>query len=97
MKTKPKTERPSQQQISEWAGNPVTEWLKFLVANEAMERQLEMADSLCSFEPQKTQEIMVGLDAARDTWEKVAIALDGDWTWIMEEESESVRDYPEGE
>jgi hypothetical protein len=92
-----KPEQPSQQQVSEWAENPVTLEFKRLVEKEIEECRLSMAEAFCPFEPQQTQEIMAGLNGAADTWEKVGIALEGDWTWIMEEESESVRDYPEGE
>lgn len=89
--------RVSPKQIAEWTENPVTLALLALVEKEIEDLDRGMQDAFIPFEPQKTQEIMAGLNGAKDTLERAVIVLKGDWDYFMEEENEPVRNNPEGE
>ena len=85
-------------QITEWIESPVTLKLKELVESQIKEIRDSKADAFHPFDPQKTQETMAQLDGAQDTWEILAEQiLVGDFSYLMEEPDEPVRDNPEGE
>lgn len=73
-----KTEIPMEQ-ILEWCDSPVTKLLKSLALKEVEELQEvgRATDIFQPFEPQRTQEILAGRNAAIDTWEDVVEALEG--------------------
>jgi hypothetical protein len=84
------------EQLKEWSESPVTLELKDLVKQQVEEIKLSKADAFHPFDPQRTQETMAQLDGAQDTWEILVQILEGDFSYFMEEDSESVRDNPEG-
>lgn len=69
----------SKQQIIEWIENPVTIAFKHIAKYERDELMNNRGvDAYHPFEPQKTQEILAGLNGAVDTWDFVIEALEGE-------------------
>ena len=63
-------------QLIEWTENPVT--IVFRRIAETMRDEAESAkgvDCFHPYEPQKTQEVLAGLNAVADTWDNVVKAL----------------------
>ena len=89
--------RVSPKQIAEWTENPVTLALKGLMQAELKKTQSSKADAFHPFEPQRTQEVLAGLEGNEEILEIVLDTLSGDWDYLMEEENEPVRNNPEGE
>ena len=76
----------TKEQVTEWFENPVT--LAFKAGCESEKEDIESAigiDVFHPYEPQKTQEVLAGLNAAADTWEVVIDAL----TEIDEDDAEA--------
>jgi hypothetical protein len=83
--------------LTEWRESPVTLLLKDLVEKQIKELKASRADAFHPFDPQRTQETMASIEGAIDTWEIVANqVLDGDFSYVMEEADEPVRDNAEG-
>lgn len=83
--------------LTEWRESPVTLELKRLVELQVEEIRESKGDAYHAFDPQRTQEILAQLDGAQDTWGIVAEQiLDGDFSYVMEEDDEQVRDNAEG-
>jgi len=79
--------KPSQEQIKEWLESPVNEYLTGLISTH-IENFNDGVDSYHPFEPQKTQEILAGLNGALGAWEDILDVLEGDWTAVEEDEDE---------
>ena len=75
--------------LSEWLDHPVTKELRYLVQKQIEDTEVAMQDAYNPFEPQRTQEILAGLNGAWDTWTDIAEVLDGDWDKIEEIEDDS--------
>jgi hypothetical protein len=84
------------EQISEWAESQVTLELKKLVEGEIAKVRSARADAYHPYQPERTQEILAALHGADDTWDIVAAALEGDWTFFEVDDGEQVRDHAEG-
>lgn len=79
--------RVTNEQIEEWKDSHVVRTLLAFV--EAEIEALESARGVTvyhPFEPQKTQEVLAGLNGAYDTWHIVANLLQGDWSHFEEED-----------
>ena len=68
------------EQILEWTENPVTKLLKRLAEKEieALEEGCTTSQVFHPFEPQRTQEVMAGLNGAIDTWMELVETLEGE-------------------
>ena len=74
-------------EVEEWTENPVTEALKSLLETHLKELEQTPRDEFYfPFEPQKTQEVLAGVNGAIDTLEHIINALEGDWSFFEEEE-----------
>ena len=82
------------EQIAEWKDNPVTRKLLDLVVSQIKEIQVAKGECFHPFQPERTQEIMAGLNGCEDTWEIVQSLLEGDWEYFDEEDDEPERDIP---
>lgn len=82
------SKRIEQSQIEEWIENPVTIALKDLLEAELEHIQEAKASAFHPFEPQTTHEVLAGLNGAEDTWELVLGFLDGDWSYLEEDDDE---------
>jgi hypothetical protein len=70
----------SEQQVNEWKESQVTEALKAKIETySGFVRSAEGIDAYHPFDPQRTQEILAGLNAIVDTLELVLEWLEGDW------------------
>ena len=75
----PKLMQVTREQVLEWLENPVT-----LVFKEFARQELENTitakglDAFTPFDAYKTQEILANLNGARDVWEDVTEALNGE-------------------
>lgn len=71
----------------EWVENPVTEELLRAV-NEEIGVLLEtpISDCLVHGQPELTQDNLVDLDTRRYTWEIFKEILEGDWSYLEEED-----------
>ena len=62
-------------QAIEWCDNPVTIWFRKTAENHLEEAEAcNGVDAFYPFEPQKTQEVIAGLNACADTWALVIAA-----------------------
>ena len=77
-----------QEQVQEWTENPVTVALRDHIDSLIQELQAAKGDAYHPFQPERTQEILAGLNGAVDTWEIALEALAGDWAYFEEEENE---------
>jgi len=71
--------RITKQQLEEWIENPVTIFFRQWAEEE--KESCEMAsgiDVYHVYQPQRTQEILAGLNGCVDTWDLVIAALEGD-------------------
>lgn len=76
-----------QQQIEEWAENPVTIHLHKLIEEEL--KIFEQMDMFFPGEPQKTQEALLKMIASASELQRVQLALEGDFSeFSSEDESE---------
>ena len=77
------------EQIRDWTENPVTIELRKLVQEE-IEGIQETTVTDCFFpgEPQKTQENLIELEARLSAWVLMDELLDGDWSYLEQEEIE---------
>lgn len=82
------------EKIAEWKDSLVTKTLLDYVTSEIKRTQDAMGNCFHPFQAEKTQEIMAGLNGARDTWEQIQELLEGDWSQLDEEEDEPERDIP---
>ena len=74
-------------QITEWVENPVTIELAQHIASELQEiHGAKELDAFHPFQPERTQEILAGLNAAEEQLECVLAWLEGDWTFLEDEE-----------
>ncbi len=72
-------QRPSQELMDEWFESSVTKY--FVKQFEDRIKRLDdvgTTDVFHPFDPQKTQEILAGINAAIDVWEEVVEALSGE-------------------
>ena len=77
------------QQIADWAENPVTLELLDLIDEEIKEILLTPAASCLALgNPQKTQENLIKLDVLAESFATLHMALEGDWSYFEEEEDE---------
>jgi hypothetical protein len=60
--------QPNEQQINEWKESQVTEELLRLVRQFSESLRTSHIDAYSPFEPQKTQEILAGINGALDTY-----------------------------
>jgi hypothetical protein len=73
----------SQEQVREWLESPVNEVLIKGIQNYVDElRQAKGVEVFHPFEPQKTQEVLAGLNGAIDSWEDILEVLAGDWSLV---------------
>jgi hypothetical protein len=81
----------TQDQIDEWAENPVTLAFKE-IAEEERESTYQAIGVDCYhvYEPQKTQEVLANLNGAVDTWDLVIAALEGEGLLSMEEDDDAI-------
>lgn len=79
---------PTTEQIEEWRESPVTRALFKHVHEEIAMISGAMGEAFTPFDPQRTQEIMAGLNGSRDTWLFVSDLLEGDWS-LFEKDEES--------
>lgn len=83
----------SQQQITEWLDNPVTEALAGLVELEldaALDRR--GIEAFCPFQPERTQELLATLNGYREAWEDILETLDGKGLWELDYDGDSTED-----
>lgn len=77
----------TREQVLEWIDNPVTLVFKQFAQQELEETlRSQGLGAYAPFEPQRTQEVLANLNGARDVWEDVVEALEGEG--LMEEENE---------
>lgn len=77
----------TQDQITEWTENPVTQAFKKLAEQEAQELSyVKGVDAYHPFEPQRTQEVLANLNGCVDTWDVVMATLDGEGLWESEDD-----------
>lgn len=79
----------TQEQIDEWAENPVTQELKslaILLMNDVDQAKL---NAYVPGDPQKTQETLAIAAGAYGVWDTLIEALEGDWSYIKIEEDEN--------
>lgn len=79
----------TEEMIRDWADSSVTKNLLELVGEQITD--LESGEGVICyhpFEPQRTQEVLAGLNGAVDTWSIVQELLGGDWEYFEEEESD---------
>ena len=82
-------EQVTRDQILEWLENPVT-----LIFKEFARLELEHTiaakglDAFTPFDANKTQEILANLNGARDVWEEITEALNGEGLAFEEEDNE---------
>ena len=80
-------QKVTREQVLEWIENPVTLVFKEVAKLELSETiQAKGLDAYNPFEPQRTQEILAGLNGAEEVWSMIVEALNGEG--IMEEEDE---------
>ena len=76
-------------QIVEWLDNPVTLVFKEFARQELEDTIISQGlDAYTAFDPHKTQELLAGLNGAKDVWEDVTEALNGEGLAFEEEEDE---------
>jgi hypothetical protein len=80
--------QPNEQQINEWKESQVTEELLRLVRQFSESLRTSHIDAYSPFEPQKTQEILAGINGALDTWEIVEDLLEGDWSYLDDSDTD---------
>jgi len=77
----------TREQVLEWIENPVTLVFKKVAELELSETiEAQGLKSFMPFEPQRTQELLAGLNGADEVWSMIVEALEGEG--IMEEEDE---------
>ncbi len=79
----------TEEMIRDWADSSVTKNLLELVGEQIA--NLESGKGVTCyhpFEPQRTQEVLAGLNGSVDTWSIVQELLGGDWEYFEEEESD---------
>ena len=75
----------TRKQVLEWIENPVTLVFKEVAKLELSETiQAKGLDAYHPFEPQRTQEVLAGLNGAEEVWGMIVEALEGEG--IMEED-----------
>ena len=79
--------RISQQQRDEWADSLVTKELKRLI-EKYLNEYIGEIDAFQPFEPNKTQELLAGINGSIDTWEDIIELLAGNWELVDEEEED---------
>jgi ribonucleotide reductase alpha subunit len=78
----------TQEQIEEWTENPVTLELKALAIGMLDETVDATKTAYSPGNPQKTQETLAIIAGAQGVWDTLIEALEGDWSYINEEEDE---------
>lgn len=81
----------NREQILEWAESPVTLTLLEIVKQEVTEFEEAKKDAFAPFDPQRTQEILAGINGAQDSWEMIAPLLQADeaaWDHYLKTEEE---------
>ncbi len=74
-------------QIEDWTENPVTLELKRLSELEIAQAVMKKGiDAFHPFQPQRTQEVLAGLNGIHETWEYMVGFLEGDWSYFETEE-----------
>lgn len=74
----------SREQVLEWCENPVTLRMKYLAHQQVEDFETRNTEVFYPFEPQKTQEVLAGINACVDTWEDVVETLEGQGVWLDE-------------
>lgn len=79
----------SQDQVLEWAENPVTLALLELICDEIDRIEATpVINCLAPGEPQKTQDNLIDLTARAYTWDTIREVLEGDWSYLTEEDDD---------
>ena len=85
--------KPSKEQIMEWTESPVTIELRRLLLVERDELiAAKGLDAYQIFQPQRTQEILAGLNGAAESLDLVIAALDGEGLLEIEDDSDGIQD-----
>ncbi len=80
----------SKDQIRDWADNPVTLAFKKIASKERDETLAGRGvNAYHPFQPERTQEILAGLNGSMDTWELVIAALEGEGLWELDDDDEA--------
>jgi hypothetical protein len=83
----PKPTQVTRKQVLEWIENPVTLAFKEVAKLELSETvSAQGLGAYHPFQPERTQEILAGLNGAEEVWTLVVDALEGEG--IMEEDDE---------
>ncbi len=83
----PEVMQVTRKQVLEWIENPVTLAFKKTVKLELSETvQAKGLGAYHPFQPERTQEVLAGLNGAEEVWQMIVEALEGEG--IMEEEDE---------
>jgi len=77
----------TRKQVLDWIENPVTLAFRENAKLELSETiQAKGLDAYHAFQPEKTQEVLAGLNGAEEVWQMIVEALEGEG--IMGEENE---------
>mgnify|MGYP006893488308 CR=1 FL=1 len=76
------------EQLEKWTEHPATQALLKLVTTEIKEIQDAMGGCYHPFQPERTQEILAGLNGRLESWEEFQPLLEGDWSKFDEEDDD---------